>query len=165
MKSFWAVLLAAVLIGSIVSQGEAEEMVIHNGSKVAFDYTLTVDGKVFDSSAGRTPLEYTQGDNQLLPGLTKKMEGLKVGEEKSIVIKPEEAYGMPNPAAFKEVPIKSLPADMKPEAGMMLQANDKNGQVFPVKISEVKKDSVIMDLNHPLSGKTLFFKVKIVSIK
>ncbi len=156
-------LVAVFVVGA--AQTVAEEMVVKNGSQVAFDYTLTVDGKVIDSSEGKAPLAYTQGDGKLRPGLTRQLEGMKVGDEKTVEVKPEESYGNPNPAATREVPISTLPPEIKPEVGMVLQAQDKEGRTFPARIIEVKTDTVVMDLNHPLAGKTLFFKVKIVSVK
>lgn len=157
------VLLAGFMI--FTSQGEAASMAIKNGSKVTFDYTLTVDGKVVDTSDGKAPLEYTQGDGKLIPGLTKQMEGMKAGDEKTITVKPEEAYGNSDPKAFKEYPLSMLPKEMKPQVGMILQGSDAQGRTFPSRIAEVKKDTVVMDFNHPLAGKTLSFKVKIVSVK
>ena len=158
-----SLLAIGLLIGG--AEGKALDVAIHNGSKVEFDYALTVDGKVTETSEKKGPLKYTQGDGKLIPGLTRQMEGMRVGDEKTIEVKPEEAYGNPNPIALKEVPLSSLPAGVKLEAGMPLRGKDKNGRAFLARIVEVKKDSVMMDLNHPLAGKTLVFKVKIVSIK
>ena len=161
------VLLAAVFIFG-VSAGQAKtdgKMVIKEGSKVAFDYTLTVEGKVVDNSEDKGPLEYTHGDGKLIPGLTRQMEGLAVGDEKTVVVAPKEAYGEVDQAALREVPLTSLPKDIKPQPGMQLQATAPSGEVFPVRIAEVKQDSVVMDFNHPLAGKSLTFKVKVVSVK
>ncbi|MFH1189596.1 MAG: peptidylprolyl isomerase [Candidatus Omnitrophota bacterium] len=156
------VLVAGLSIS--ISQIYAEEAVIHKGSKVSFDYVLTADNKVVDSSQVRGPLEYTQGDGKLIPGLTKELEGMKVGDEKTVQVKPEEAYGNPDPAGIREMPLSSIPADIKPEVGAVLRMQDQNGQSFPARITEIKKDSIVVDLNHPLAGKALTFKVKIVSV-
>jgi FKBP-type peptidyl-prolyl cis-trans isomerase 2 len=165
MKNLCAVVmvLCSCLIG--VSRIHAADAVVKDGSKVAFDYTMSVDGQVLDSSEGKKPLEYTHGEGKLIPGLSKNLAGMKVGEEKSFLVKPEDAYGQPNPQAYQEVPRASLPAEIKPEVGMFLEANDKEGRAFPVRVSEVKDNTVVMDFNHPLSGKTLAFKVKVTSIK
>jgi len=165
MRYLFLVLMIAIALLFKGAEGKAADTVIQNGKQVAFDYALTVDGKVVDSSVGKQPLEYTQGDGKLIPGLTKQLEGLRVGDEKTIVLPPEEAYGQPDPNAFKEVPRSNLPADVTPEVGMSFQAKDVDGNVFAMRISELKKDSVVMDLNHPLAGKILTFKVKVVSIK
>jgi len=139
-------------------------MAIKDGSKVAFDYTLTVDGKVMDTSEGRKPMEFTEGDGKIIPGLAKQLIGMRKGEEKTITVAPQEAYGNIDPAAIKEVPLSSFPADIKPQAGMTLAAKSPKGETFPVKVAEVKKDSLMIDFNHPLAGKTLTFKVKVVSV-
>ncbi len=167
MRHTWMVfvLMITFTVIGIAPQVKADDAAIHKGSQVAFDYTLTVDGKVVDTSKGKSPLQYVQGDGKLIPGLTKQLEGLKAGDEKTVEVKPEEGYGSPNPAAFKEVPLSALPAGAKPAVGMILQGTDKNGRTFPARISEVRKDSVIMDFNHPMAGKTLLFNVKIVSVK
>lgn len=164
MKRVAAVLMLVASM-AVVSQSKAADPVVKSGSHVAFDFTLTVDGKVVDSSQGKAPLEFTQGEGKMLPGLTKQMEGMKVGEERDIQVNPQDAYGNPDPAAIKEVPASSLPPGMKPAVGMILEAKDPNGRSFPVRIAEVKGDTVMMDFNHPLAGKTLLFKVKVVSIK
>jgi len=165
MRHLFAVLALASGLIFGAWQADAADIAIQSGSQVAFDYTLTVDGKVVGSSEGKGPLEYTQGDGKLLPGLAKQMEGLKVGDEKQIELKPEEAYGSRNPQAFQEVPNTNLPIGLRPEVGMILEARDKDGKSFPARITEVKQDSILVDLNHPLAGKTLYFKVKIVSVK
>ena len=164
MRYLCAVLMLALSLSLGIAEAGASDAAIHNGSKVAFAYTLTVDGKVVDTSEGRTPLEYTQGDGKMIPGLAKQLEGLKAGDEKSVVLKPEEAYGSPNPSAIREVPLSQLPSQPKPQVGMMLQVQNKQGQVFPARIADIKGDKALVDLNHPLAGKTLNFKVKIVSV-
>jgi FKBP-type peptidyl-prolyl cis-trans isomerase 2 len=138
---------------------------VTDGKTVKVNYTLTVDGKVVDSSKGRQPLEFKTGSHQIIPGFEKAVMGMKAGEKKSFKVKPEDGYGAVNPKAFQEVPKKQLPADITPKAGMTLYATGKNGQKVPVKIKEVKKDAVVIDLNHPLAGKTLNFDIEVVAIK
>jgi FKBP-type peptidyl-prolyl cis-trans isomerase 2 len=139
-------------------------MTIEKGKKVAFDYTLTVEGDVVDTSKGKKPLEYTHGDSSLIPGLTSRMEGMKAGEERKIEVPSKEGYGLVNQKAFQEVPKTQLPKDINLNPGMMLEAQRPDGSVLPVKIAEVKDSSVVVDLNHPLAGKDLIFEVKIVSV-
>lgn len=150
--------------GMCSAQAEGDQMIIEDGKKVSFDYTLTVDNEVVDSSKDRGPLEYTQGSGQIIPGLAKQMAGLKAGDERTLEVAPAEAYGEINPEAFKEVPKASLPEDLDPQPGIFLQMVGPGGQAIPVKISEVKDDVVVIDFNHPLAGKTLKFDVKIVAV-
>ena len=144
---------------------DTQSAAIQKGSKVAFEYTLTVDGQVMESSVGKAPLEFTQGEGKIIPGLARQIEGMRAGEEKVIVVSPEEAYGIPDPKAFKMVQRSSLPAGIEIKVGTILQAKDAKGNVFFTKVAKVNKDAVLMDFNHPLAGKTLTFKVKIISVK
>jgi FKBP-type peptidyl-prolyl cis-trans isomerase SlyD len=139
--------------------------VVADGKTVKVDYTLTVDGKVVDSSKGRAPMEFTEGVHQVIPGFEKAVMGMKAGQKKSFTVKPEEGYGLVNPKAFKEISKKELPAGATPKAGMVLFAQAKDGRKIPVTIKEVKKDSVVIDFNHPLAGKTLHFTVEVVDVK
>lgn len=167
MRLFYASLvLAVILFGTIsCSMTKVKETTIQDGKKVSFDYTLTVDGQVVDSSEQRGPLTYTQGQGQIIPGLANELVGLKVGDEKKVVVAPENAYGIINQNAFQEVDKSSLPENVEVEVGTILQVQNEQGQSFPVKVSEVKDNTVVLDFNHPLAGKTLNFDVKIVSIE
>jgi len=172
LMSLAAVLgFVAALMFSAVSSQAAESakkgnaLVVSEGKSVKVEYTLTVDGKVVDSSKGREPLEFKAGSHQVVTGFEKGVMGMKVGEKKSFKVSPEEGYGAQDPKAIRDIPRKDLPADLTPKAGMILLAQDKNGQRFPAKIVEVKKDAVVMDFNHPLAGKTLNFDVEVLDIK
>ncbi|MFA5146922.1 MAG: peptidylprolyl isomerase [Candidatus Omnitrophota bacterium] len=157
-------LCAAAILAVNTQTAGAESPVIHTGSKVAFDYTLTVDGKMMDSSEGKGPINYVQGDGRLIVGLAKALEGMRAGEEKTVTVPPAEAYGTMDPKAVREVPRSSLPTDREVKVGMMLQAKDAKGGTLITRVAEIRKDTVLMDFNHPLAGKTLIFKVKIVSV-
>jgi len=146
-------------------QAQGGRLVVAEGRQVSFDYTLTVDGSIADSSQGRGPLKYTHGSGQIIPGLARELEGLSVGDEKLVVVSPKDGYGEVNPAAFQEMPRSKLPEGITPQAGMQIVVQNQAGQAFPAKITEVKDDSVIVDLNHPMAGKTLNFQVKIVAIE
>lgn len=154
-----------ITLGVNKIKAEGENMSIQDGRKVSFDYTLTVEGNMVDSSEGKKPLQYIHGQNQIIPGLEKELTGLQTGEEKSISVPPQGAYGGIDPNAYKEVPKSSLPPKIKPEEGMMLALQGPQGQTMPAKIAEVKENSIVLNLNHPLAGKTLNFKVKIISVE
>jgi FKBP-type peptidyl-prolyl cis-trans isomerase 2 len=142
-----------------------ENMAIENGKKVSFHYTLTVDEQVIQSSEGQNPLAYTHGSGEIIPGLASELEGMNEGQEKSVLVKAENAYGEVNPEAFKELPRSSLPDGLEPQKDMTLQAQSPEGKQVLVRISDVKEDSIVIDLNHPLAGKDLKFDVKVVSIE
>ncbi len=142
-----------------------EIMAIENGKKVTFHYTLTVEDQIIQTSEGNEPLAYTHGSGEIIPGLAMEMEGMKEGEEKNVVVAAENAYGAVNPEAFKEVPLSSLPDGLEPKKDMTLQGKTPEGKDVLVRISDVKEESIVIDLNHPLAGKDLTFDVKVVSIE
>jgi len=137
---------------------------VQDNMTVEFEYTLTVDGAVVDSSKGQDPMRYVHGQGQIVPGLEKELTGLQVGDAKQVTVKPQDAYGQMDPEAFIEVPKSKLPKEPAPEVGMILSGQDPEGRPFQAKIAEVKADSVKLDMNHPLAGKTLNFEVKVTSI-
>ena len=157
--------IVAICLISHFAHGKGDDMVIMKGSVVSFDYTLTIDGEVVDSSEGKEPLEYTHGEEKFITGLSRQLEGMKVSEKKKIVAQPKEAYGEIDPNAFKEIPKLQLPPNIEPKVDMLLQMSTMDGRSIPVRISEVKDDAVVLDLNHPRAGKTLTYQVKIISIK
>ncbi len=138
---------------------------IKTGSVVSFEYTLSDDnGKVLESNRGEEPVTYRHGEHQIIPGLEKALSGMDVNDEKKICVQPEDAYGPVNPEGFKEVARTEIPA-VELQVGTMLHARGPKGEDFSVRVHEIKPETVILDLNHPLAGKTLNFDVKILSIQ
>jgi FKBP-type peptidyl-prolyl cis-trans isomerase 2 len=139
-------------------------MAIKKGDKVKIDYTGTFDdGVVFDSSEQHgSPLEFESGAGHIIRGLDRQIDGMELGEEKQVRIEPKEAYGDRNPELVQSIPKDKLP--MKVEAGQMIMLGDQQGNRFPAVIAEVTTELVKIDLNHPLAGKPLNFKVKVVGI-
>ena len=139
-------------------------MPVQKGNKVKVEYTGTLkDGTVFDSSEKHgQPLEFEIGGGQVLPAFENAMIGMEKGEEKDIHLKCGEAYGEHNPEMIKKIPKEQIPADKPLEKGMMLVMGLPNGAKIPAKITEVTDKEVTIDLNHPLCGKDLNFKIKIV---
>lgn len=155
------------LIGLILftPTAKGENGMIADGKKVKIDYTLTVEGKIVDTSKGRQPLEYTQGQGMLIPGLEKELEGMKSGEAKQVTVAPADAYGEVSKDAFKEIPRSEFPSDLTPQAGQKLGMQTPQGQQIPVTVFEVTDDKIILDFNHPLAGKELNFDVTVVSVE
>ncbi|MEE9542693.1 MAG: FKBP-type peptidyl-prolyl cis-trans isomerase, partial [Thermodesulfobacteriota bacterium] len=109
-------------------------------------------------------LVLTHGSGQVISGLEKALEGMKIGEIKQVTVSPDEGYGPVNPEALQEVKKEDVPPEAL-KAGAGLQAKDNDGQVFDITVVEVKDETVVLDFNHPLAGKTLCFDVKILDIK
>jgi FKBP-type peptidyl-prolyl cis-trans isomerase SlyD len=142
-----------------------QENVVKDGAVVSLQYSLSEEnGEHIESNKGKAPLKYTHGSKQIVPGLEKELTGMKVGDEKRAKVKPEDAYGIINPKAFQEVPKEQIPANgMK--VGATLAAKGPQGQEIPVRIHEIKEKTVVLDLNHPMAGKTLLFDIKILDIQ
>lgn len=138
---------------------------IEPGSMVRLEYTLKDEaGKVLDSNKGRDPLTYTHGEQQIVPGLERALTGMRAGDEKQVTVKPEDGYGPLDPAAQTEVPKDLLPPDAR-TVGAQLVARTGQGEMMLVRVKEVKESTVILDLNHPLAGKTLHFEVKVLGVE
>jgi peptidylprolyl isomerase len=135
------------------------------GDTVKIHYTGTLDdGTQFDSSAGREPLEFELGSGQVIPGFDKAVEGMAVGEQKKINIAADDAYGQRNEQMVQDVPRSQLPADLMPQEGMALQAQQPDGNVVNLTVTAVSEDAITVDANHPLAGKDLNFDIELVSI-
>jgi len=144
---------------------EKKKMKVTKGNKIKIHYTGTLDnGQIFDSSEGREPLEFEVGTGRVIKGFDVAVIGMKIGEEKKIKIKPEDAYGERNEELKQKIPreIIKIPGEIK--LGTTLAITAPDGQQFPVLVAGVEKEFIIIDLNHPLAGQNLNFKIKLVSI-
>ncbi|EAV40317.1 FKBP-type peptidyl-prolyl cis-trans isomerase [Roseibium aggregatum] len=136
-----------------------------SGDTVRLHYKGTLDdGSVFDSSEGRDPLEFTVGSGQIIPGLDQAIPGMKVGDEKTVRIEPDNAYGAHNPGARQAVPRTNIPANIPLEVGLQLQAQTENGQMMTVTVVEISENEVVLDANHPLAGQALTFEIQLTAI-
>lgn len=138
---------------------------IKKGDKIKIDYTGTLDdGTVFDTSEGKHPLEIEAGSGKVIKGFDDAIMSMEKGEEKSVKIDVKDAYGEYNSELMKKIPKSQLPKDQEPKPGMMLVVKTPTGEQYPVKIAEVSDKEITIDLNHPLAGKNLNFKIKVVDV-
>jgi len=138
---------------------------VKNGDTVKVHYTgKLTSGEQFDSSAGREPLEFTVGGGQMIKGFDAAMPGMSVGDKKTINIPAADGYGEKDPSAVIEFPKENVPAEMKLEIGMQLTLSDPNGNPFPVVVTEMREDVVVLDANHFLAGEELVFDIELVEI-
>ena len=142
--------------------------VIENGRTVVLEYTLKVNGQIVESIVGK-PIAYIQGkDKNLLPALTRQLNGLHIGDKKTVLVPVDEAYGSLDTEAFKEVPISALPKGVEPTAGKFFEIQIPDGSgTIPAIIWEVHEDTetVVLNFNHPLAGQDLQFDVKVLDIR
>ena len=138
---------------------------VKQGNTVKVEYTGTFDdGTIFDTSEGKEPLEFKAGSGQMIPGFDKAVIGMKIGQEKVIKLQPSEAYGDYDLKLVQEMPKEQIQVEEELKDGVVLAVTIPNGRQVPAIIKEVTTDTIIIDLNHPLAGKTLNFKLKVVDI-
>ncbi|MES9959710.1 MAG: peptidylprolyl isomerase [Sedimenticola sp.] len=136
-----------------------------SGDTVQVHYTGTLeDGTQFDSSVGAQPLEVTLGQGQVIPGFERALEGMGVGEKKSIHIPVEEAYGEPHPELIQEVGREHIPEEIELAVGVQLQAQGPEGHPYILTVTSMTDEMVTLDGNHPLAGKALNFELELVGI-
>ncbi len=135
------------------------------GDTVRIHYSGTLDdGTQFDTSEGSDPLEFAVGSGMVIAGFDKAVEGMAVGESKSVKIPPEEAYGPRHDQLVQEVPKSTLPDDIAPAVGMQLQGKSADGQVMNLVVTDVGEAEITVDANHPLAGEELTFDIELVDI-
>lgn len=141
-------------------------MQVTKNKAVAIDYTLTIDGGiVVDASEQGEPLWYLHGKGNIIPGLEKQLEGLQVGDEKTVVVAPADGYGEYQKDRLHQVPKGSFPPDSSFEVGDRVMAQSPDGNGLPARISAVGAKEVTLDFNHELAGKELTFKVKVAEVR
>ena len=138
---------------------------VEKGKHVSLTYTLTLDDdSVYDTNVGGELFTYTHGSGGVVPGLEAALEGMVVGERKQVTVSPEKGYGMVNPAHVSEVPKNLIPPEAR-NVGVLLQGVPRHGQRLLGQVTVVKEDTVVVDFNHPLAGKTLYFDVTVVRVE
>ena len=139
-------------------------IIAKSGDTVKVHYTGKLnDGEIFDSSVNKEPLTFTIGGNQVIPGFENGVIGMKTGDSKTINIPYADAYGEYSESMVVEIPKSRLPEGMNPQLGDQFTLNQQ-GYDFVVTVIIVKEDSIVLDANHPLSGKDLVFDVQLVEI-
>ena len=136
------------------------------GDTVVVHYTGKLeDGTVFDTSREQDPMRFEVGAEQVIPGFEEAVCGLEPGQETTISIPPEEAYGDRREDLVLEVAHAQIPPGLDPRVGLQLQLTLDDGQQIPVSVTEVGEASVTLDANHPLAGKTLIFDIELVEVQ
>jgi len=135
------------------------------GDSVKINYTGTLDdGTLFDSSVDGEPLEVTLGKGDVIPGFEQGIEGMLIGEKKSIRIKAEDAYGEHYEGLVQMISRSDIKIDHELKPGMEIQAETQDGNAFMLIVKELNGDKVKLDGNHPLAGEALNFDLELVKI-
>lgn len=135
------------------------------GDKVKVQYTgkLKEDGTVFASSDESSPLEFTVGQGEIIPGFEQAVVGMDKGDEKTVDIPADEGYGQHTDERVVQVHREQLPDDLDPQVGQRLEVR-QGEESIPVVVTDISEQQVTLDANHPLAGKDLQFDIKVLEI-
>ena len=143
----------------------SDELVVAKDVVVGLAYTLYVDNAVEDSAPASDPLEYIHGHGNLISGLEKALEGLKAGDKINVTVPPEEAYGEYDPENIYKLERSLFPPEFPIRKGQLVPLEDDEGNHIHSYILEWDDDTVTVDMNAPMAGKTLVFDCEIVSLR
>lgn len=138
---------------------------VKKGDTVKVDYTgRSEDGSVFESSVGLVPLVFTIGSDEVVQGFEEAVLGMQPGEKKTVVVQPEEGFGLYDESLIFEVDNHELPDGVIAQVGMEFDMVDEDGQEVSATVIDIKKDSVLIDANAPLAGKAVIYEIELLEI-
>ena len=145
-------------------------MKIGQNKVVEFVYELEVDGQVVDKTVKERPLDYIHGTGSLLPKLEEHIEGMEAGDKFDVTLSPADGYGEVDPSRIIDLPKGAFEVNGEIREDLLVPGNtipmmNSMGGVIPGVVLEVTEDSVKMDLNHRMAGKTLHFTGEVVSVR
>jgi len=135
------------------------------GDRVKINFTGKLeDGSVFANTANSEPLEFKLGEGKLIPGVENAVEGMNVGESKTVKVPPEQAYGQCHDELVEVVGRDKFPKDAEPQVGQQFEVPQQEGQPMVVRVVDVSEQTVTLDGNHPLAGRDLTFELELLEI-
>ena len=137
-----------------------------SGDTVKINFTGRLeDGTVIETSKDRDPLEFKIGEGNVIAGLEKGVIGMAAGDQKTIVVPPEDGFGQPQEDLVVEIKRSEFPEGVEFAVDAYLNIESSDGKEFQARVVEIKEDSVILDANHPLSGIPINYEVELLEIK
>lgn len=145
-------------------------MKIDKNTVVTVTYTLKVDGELVEETNQENPLTFLAGVGMMIPGFENQLLGKEPGDSYDITVEPAEGYGDTDPEAIIDLPKDIFKVDGQLQEDMLVVGNiiplqDQNGHPLQGVVLEIGDDTVKMDLNHRLSGKTLHFTGKVLEVR
>jgi FKBP-type peptidyl-prolyl cis-trans isomerase SlpA len=139
---------------------------IEPNMRITLNFSLALDtGDEVDSNFGQDPVTFVMGDGSLLPGFERRLLGMRAGDEAEFRIPPDEGFGTPQDDNIQEIHRREFDEGSPLEAGMLFSFADAAGGEVPGMVIAVAEDSVKVDFNHPLSGRTIHFRVRIARVE
>ena len=132
---------------------------------VTLDYTLIVEDEILESTEDGEKIKFIQGMGQIIPGLENALYDMKVGEKKTVVIEPEDAYGDYDPESLEIAQKEEFSEEIPLDVGTFLDLSDDEDNVLSAQIVEEDEDTITLDFNHPLAGKTLTFEITVADLR
>ena len=133
---------------------------------VTMQYRLSLDdGSLVEESEAGDPLVYLHGHDNIVPGLERALEGMRVGEQRSVVVEPADGYGEYDEDDMEQISHSAMPPGFEPEVGMLLEVHDdEDDEDLVAIVKEVNEDGMLLDFNHPLAGQRVTFEVELIEV-
>lgn len=141
------------------------DLAVGSGMVVALHYTLYDEAAQVLETSEKDPIQYLHGAENIVAGLEEGLAGHRAGERVTVRVTPQRGYGERREMGVRRLPRERFPADVALRPGMPLGAQGPDGQPLTLWVVEVGADSVTLDFNHPLAGKTITFEVAIESVR
>lgn len=140
---------------------------VSDGMVVSIAYQLRLDdGQLVDEATTKEPFAFIQGQGQLMPVLERALSGMRVGERKKITVTPEEGFGDVDEDQVVELSWDELPDDVELTEGDVLDMEQEDtGELVAATVIELNDDGILLDLNHPLAGETLYFSMEVLGVR
>jgi FKBP-type peptidyl-prolyl cis-trans isomerase SlyD len=126
---------------------------------------LDTSGRVLEERTPENPYEYMQGRGQIVTPVERALEGKTVGFVDEVMVSPREGYGDYHPGLVIDIPRSSFPPHVELKVDMKFNTHGENGEPMTVRVTEIRKDVVTVDGNHPLAGLDLIFEVKVLDVR
>ena len=140
----------------------SREPVREDARSVVFEFTVFGEqGDQLGTNVGGNPNIFEPGSGEVLPALERELLEMEVGESRSIVLSPADAYGPVSPEAFREFPLESIPEEAR-RVGRKVVGSAPDGAEDLFDVVEIRDDRVVLDMNHPMAGRTLRFDLKML---
>ncbi len=139
--------------------------IVQDNLIVTLDYTLIVEDEILETTTEEGPIIFIQGIGQIIPGLENALYGMKVGEKKTVVIEPDQAYGEYDDESTQVAKKDEFSEEIPLDVGTFLDLEDDEGEILSAQVIAEDGDTVTLDFNHPLAGKTLTFEITLSGLR
>jgi len=146
-------------------RGEEMTDTVQDNLVITLDYKLFIEDEMMESTEDGEPILFIQGIGQIIPGLENALYGMEVGDQKSVVIQPEDGYGEYDPESLQEAKKEEFSEEIPLDVGTFLDLEDDEGDVLSAQVIAAEEDTVTLDFNHPLAGKTLTFEITVTDLR